>query len=176
MERRNDYMTIREDVYERWFGFDETSVRIIDMPVDELYAMAKREAHLRADDDFQDKSELFGFEFMMSGRLKELYDNWDDAKCEPVEISQEDDFRMIDNGFHRIIVAHRLGLPTLKVKLRDGHFVLQKHVRVSELPKLLNMLRTLFSTDKISDIERTLADPKIDREKIKHIFIGYGGM
>jgi len=173
-------MKIREMLLAHYMGFDVDNAKEVEMGVDFLFALAKEEAPFRSDEEFDSLSKeiLFGKESLSkSKKLKHLLDNWDTEKCEPLDIKKEGTIYMINDGFHRIIVAKELNIPKLKVKLSEGVFLLSKHITFADLPQLLEMIKLSFPKYKTFDsLIKLLTNSKLDKEKMKHTSLCYGGV
>lgn len=160
-----------------FMGFEIKSSKIVDVDVDFLYELACEEAPYRNEEDSEDaKDILFGDDaYAKSPKLKKLFDEWDINKCEPIDLKKDGTIYMLNNGFHRIRVAKNKEIKTLKVNLQTGKFILDKHISISDLLRLLKMLREMFKEYKtFEELENFLSDPCMDKDKMKHAFIGFG--
>lgn len=69
---------------------------------------------------------------------------------EPIPVSMDIDDKnlfYIEDGFHRIFLAKKLGIKELNVELRLGKFMLSETITFGQLVKLLNMVQDLFGTE-----------------------------
>lgn len=169
-------MSVRETITSMWMGFKTESEKTVMMDVDFLFELAKEEAPYRTDKEFEeDYKEILLREegWKKSKRLKDLYDNWDDSKCEPLNIKKEGTWYMINDGFHRIIVAKRLGKKQLPVRLQEGKFVLTKKIDMVDIPELLDMLIKGFKKYKTFEELQTFIK-SLDQNALKRYSIVYG--
>jgi hypothetical protein len=172
-------MALRERITEAYIGFTTKSEKIVDMDVDFLFELAHEEAPFRGEEDLDSMKDIIYDKdaYEKSPRIKKLFDEWDLSKCEPLDVKKEGTIYMINNGFHRIRVAKDKGIKTLKVNLQEGKFILTKHISFFDLKDVISMIRLMFKDYKtFEELENFLADKKLDERKMKHIFIGYGGL
>ena len=170
---------IREEILHRFDGFFSVKKsEIVTMDVSVLYDLAVEDSPLRTEepDNVIKREAIFSEDsYDKNPRLKILRDTWDISKCEPIDLKKEGSYLFIDNGFHRIRVAHDLGLKTLLVNLQEGDFHLSKHISLFDMIHLLDVMKTLFkSYPTFESLQEYLKSETVDQEKIKHIFIGYG--
>lgn len=53
----------------------------------------------------------------------------------------------VDDGFHRIYIAHELGHKVIRIRAKYGKYVLEKSITFKDLVKLLDMLVGLFKKE-----------------------------
>ncbi len=83
------------------------------------------------------------------------------------------DVMYVDDGFHRVFIAHQLGYKVIRVRAKYGKFVLGKSMSLNDLDDLLDMVEKMFSKFKtIAEVRKFLK--KIDKEKASHYQLSYG--
>jgi len=170
-------MALRKFITEMFIGFTTESKKIIEMDVDFLFELAREDAPYRNEEDNECMKDIIYDKdaYEKSARLKKLFDEWNINKCEPLDLKKEGTIYMLNNGFHRIRIANDKGIKKLKVNLQEGRFILTKHISFVDLIKLISMIRMMFKEYKtFEELEKILSDKKFDKEKMKHVFIGFG--
>jgi hypothetical protein len=68
----------------------------------------------------------------------------------PVPVKRDIDYPCvihIEDGLHRVFIAHSLGMKFIRIHAIYGKFILGKCISFADLPKLLHMLERLFGTE-----------------------------
>lgn len=155
----------RKEFHHRNIGgrFDEIRTEIIDVDVAELVEELKADAPFRNHVYMFDGSDLSKLGLMEETvgiknrfpdikteeeRMKHIEEEVVSGIYEPVPVSRDIDNPRdfyIEDGFHRIMSAQKLGLKTIRCKVRYGKFVLSDAIWFGDLIRLLGMLENLFS-------------------------------
>lgn len=183
----------REELYLRWSfrNFKTLKTVVESMKVKQLYKEIKKDAKYRNHGFLFDGSDLkainlkeFGDEVGVNlhcnanaiteeDRVQAISEQVKNGTYKPVEVFQDIEHPTIiyiDDGFHRIFCAHQLGLVNLKCRIRRGHYILSKSIRMRDLPPLLEMLMGIFGKNKTLKEAKKMASIK----KIASVAVSYG--
>lgn len=92
-----------------------------------------------------------------------------------VEIFRDADYPddiFINDGFHRIYSAHKLGHRVMRCKVKIGKFILEKSISFEDLAPLLNMVKGMFKGMTIDEIYKLIK--KVNKKGKANYSIGYG--
>lgn len=67
-------------------------------------------------------------------------------------------FFYVENGFHRVFIAKKLGWKVIRVRVRYGKFILNRNINFGDLKNLLDMISELFQKKSIKQIKKILED------------------
>ena len=107
---------------------------------------------------------------------KEMIDDTYEAVPVQIDIDYQDVI-YVEDGFHRIFVAHQLGYQVIRVKAKYGKFILDKSITFVDLIKLLGMIEGLFGKElkTVKEVKEFLEKVVKKKKQIGAAYsIGYG--
>lgn len=186
----------RREFYRRNSLFEFTLIK----EVDELMSVEKLFTEIQADAPFRNHNYMFDEKLDLSKlelqeetvgiknkhpdiktegeRIDHIRKEFLDDSYEPIPVKVDIDYPCVihlEDGFHRVFVAHSLGLKWVRVRAMYGKFVLGKSISLGELVSLLDMLEKLFGLKKIGEMKGLIEKSIKKKPHLAEMFsISYG--
>lgn len=145
------------------FEFRGKGERIMALPLEPLYQELRRDAPYRGHAfmfdptvdlttlPVQEKTEGIMQKFpdlqTEADRYDKIHEELLAGTYEPVQVIADSDFpsvTYIDNGLHRVYIAHAMGLKEIMCRVQFGKFLYTSSISFGDLAKLLGMLELFF--------------------------------
>lgn len=184
----------REEFHQRngGMGFDIQREEDTEMFISQLYEEARRDAPFRNHNFMFDGTDIENLDLQEEDGIvkkfpdikteKERYEKireeliCDDYESVPVMIDKDyPDVIYLENGFHRVVIAQKMGWSRIRAHVKYGKFRLSKSINFGDLVQLLVMVRQLFPKLNLEEIIKFLQDAvSMKPEMAKNHSIGYG--